>query len=61
MQFLDRWHDIHTAASADTGNVWGNAATTDIATVAVDAQYRQNKTFDCYKTKHGCNGIANDR
>lgn len=44
----------------DADNVWGNSATSDTVTVAVDAQYGQNKTFDYYKTKHGRNGIAND-
>ena len=109
LQLLDRWDDIHTAASAGTGktllssnvalttdsqtggfalrdptrgshyvsnmknrsngsgtlftdtdNTWGNNATSDSATVAADAQYGQNKTFDYYKTTFGRNGIAND-
>jgi zinc metalloprotease ZmpA len=44
----------------DTNNVWGNGATTDAATAAVDAVYGQNKTWDYYKTVLGRNGIAND-
>ncbi|MDE2046925.1 MAG: M4 family metallopeptidase [Betaproteobacteria bacterium] len=44
----------------DADNVWGNFATSDTATAAVDATYGQNKTWDYYKAVHGRNGIAND-
>ncbi len=110
LQLLDKWDDVHTAATqgtgkaltegtvtlttdsqstggyamrdpsrgshyvtnmknrtsgngtlfTDTDNVWGNFSTTDVATVAVDAQYGQNKTWDYFKNVHGRNGIAND-
>ncbi|MEJ6005010.1 M4 family metallopeptidase [Paucibacter sp. AS339] len=44
----------------DTDNSWGNNATSDLATVAVDAQYGTAMTWDYYKNVHGRNGIAND-
>lgn len=44
----------------DLDNIWGNGATTDTATAAVDAVAGQNLTWDYYKRVHGRNGIAND-
>ncbi len=44
----------------DADNVWGNYATSDRATVGVDATFGQNLTWDYYKLKFGRNGIAND-
>jgi Zn-dependent metalloprotease len=109
LQLLDRWDDVHTAASNGTGNtllsgnvalvtdsisggyalrdpsrgshyvtnmsnktsgngtiytdadnIWGNNSTSSGVTIAADAQYGQNKTFDYYKSQHARNGIAND-
>jgi len=47
---------IYTA----TDNVWGNNAESDGQTVAADAAYGQNMTWDYYKNVHGRNGIADD-
>lgn len=47
-------------AFTDTDNVWGNGALTDRATVAVDAHYGIQATWDYYKNVHGRNGIKND-
>ncbi|PBC71230.1 Zn-dependent metalloprotease [Streptomyces sp. TLI_235] len=44
----------------DTDNVWGNNALTDRATVAVDAHYGIQATWDFYKNVLGRNGIKND-
>lgn len=44
----------------DTDNVWGNNATTDRATVAVDIAYGVAMTWDYYKNTHGRNGIFNN-
>ncbi len=44
----------------DTNNVWGNNAESDGQTVAADAAYGQNMTWDYYKNVHGRNGIADD-
>ncbi|MDM0009607.1 M4 family metallopeptidase [Variovorax sp. J22G73] len=41
-------------------NKWGNGATTDRKTVAVDINYGLAKTWDYYKDTHGRNGIFND-
>jgi zinc metalloprotease ZmpA len=49
-----------TTVFTDADNIWGNFATTDTATAAVDATYGQNVTWDYYKNVHGRNGIAND-
>ncbi len=43
----------------DTDNVWGNNATSDLATTAVDAQFGVATTWDFYKNSLGRNGIAN--
>lgn len=54
----------HTTSSettyVDTNNVWGNNAESDGQTVAADAAYGQNMTWDYYLNVHGRNGIAND-
>ncbi|QWP76302.1 M4 family metallopeptidase [Lysobacter sp. K5869] len=47
-------------AFSDTDNVWGNSATTDRASAAVDAHYGVAATWDYYKIVHGRNGIKND-
>jgi len=44
----------------DADDVWGNGTLTDRASVAVDAQYGEAKTWDYYKNVHGRNGIAGD-
>ncbi|KQV12404.1 MULTISPECIES: M4 family metallopeptidase [unclassified Kitasatospora] len=47
-------------AFADADNVWGNGALTDRATVAVDAHYGIQATWDFYKNVLGRNGIKNN-
>ncbi|MBN7136680.1 hypothetical protein A7A76_18170 [Lysobacter enzymogenes] len=44
----------------DADNVWGNNATSDKATAAVEAYYGIGATWDYYKAVHGRNGIKND-
>ncbi|MFC9287537.1 M4 family metallopeptidase [Streptomyces sp. NPDC057052] len=44
----------------DADNHWGTGATADRATVAADAQYGTDVTWDYYKNVHGRNGIGND-
>jgi len=44
----------------DADNAWGSGATTDPATVAVDAQYGAAVTWDYFRNVHGRNGIADD-
>ncbi|MGW1617060.1 M4 family metallopeptidase [Streptomyces sp. NPDC002285] len=44
----------------DADNVWGTGATTSRETVAVDAHYGIQATWDYYKNVHGRNGIRND-
>ncbi|MEU2629476.1 M4 family metallopeptidase [Kitasatospora sp. NPDC007106] len=44
----------------DADNVWGNNALTDRATVAVDAHYGIQATWDFYKNVLNRNGIKND-
>jgi Zn-dependent metalloprotease len=44
----------------DADNTWGNFATSDLATIAADAQYGTAMTWDYYKLVHGRNGIANN-
>ncbi|MFF3983804.1 M4 family metallopeptidase [Streptomyces sp. NPDC001797] len=44
----------------DADNHWGTGATSDRSSVAVDAQYGTNETWDYYKNVHGRNGIAGD-
>lgn len=41
-------------------NVWGDSTTSDRATVAADALYGQNMTWDYYKEMFGRDGIADD-
>lgn len=43
-----------------TTDKWGNGATSDRATVAVDAQYGITKTLDFYKKAFGRKGIKNN-
>ncbi|HJV67823.1 M4 family metallopeptidase [Ideonella sp.] len=54
----------HTTSAEYTykakNNVWGNNAETDNETVAADAAYGQNMTWDYYLNIHGRNGIADD-
>ncbi|GAA2270560.1 M4 family metallopeptidase [Streptomyces hawaiiensis] len=44
----------------DADNQWGTGATADRSTVAVDAQYGTDVTWDYYKKVHGRDGIAGD-
>ncbi|KOG40861.1 M4 family metallopeptidase [Streptomyces resistomycificus] len=44
----------------DGDNHWGTGTAADRATVAVDAQYGTDVTWDYYKNVHGRNGIADD-
>lgn len=44
----------------DSDNIWGTGSTSSGVTVAVDAVYGQNKTWDYYKNVLGRSGIAND-
>ncbi|MFJ3664943.1 M4 family metallopeptidase [Streptomyces sp. NPDC090106] len=44
----------------DADNHWGTGATSDRATVAVDAQYGTDVTWDYYKNVHSRNGIGGD-
>ncbi|MEU1912603.1 M4 family metallopeptidase [Streptomyces massasporeus] len=44
----------------DADNQWGTGATADRSTVAVDAQYGTDVTWDYYKKVHGRSGIAGD-
>ncbi|GAB2843029.1 M4 family metallopeptidase [Streptomyces deserti] len=44
----------------DADNHWGTGTTTDRATVAVDAQYGTDVTWDYFKDVHGRHGIAGD-
>ncbi|MDX3517810.1 M4 family metallopeptidase [Streptomyces scabiei] len=49
-----------TTPFADDDNHWGTGTTADRSTVAVDAQYGSDMTWDYYKDVHGRNGIADD-
>ncbi|MET9915238.1 M4 family metallopeptidase [Streptomyces sp. NPDC006476] len=44
----------------DDDNHWGTGTAADRSTVAVDAQYGSDMTWDYYKDVHGRNGIGND-
>jgi len=44
----------------DADNVWGNFAATDRASVAADAHYGIETTWDYYLNIHGRHGVAND-
>ncbi|MCL6734220.1 M4 family metallopeptidase [Streptomyces neyagawaensis] len=44
----------------DDDNHWGTGTTADRSTVAVDAQYGSDMTWDYYKDVHGRNGIGDD-
>ncbi|MEW2116857.1 M4 family metallopeptidase [Streptomyces sp. NPDC005474] len=44
----------------DDDNHWGTGTTADRSTVAVDAQYGSDMTWDYFKDVHGRNGIADD-
>ncbi|MGW6911925.1 M4 family metallopeptidase [Streptomyces sp. NPDC054940] len=44
----------------DTDNHWGTGSTADRSTVAVDAQYGTDVTWDYYEDVHGRKGIAGD-
>ncbi|MFJ7047472.1 M4 family metallopeptidase [Streptomyces sp. NPDC101112] len=44
----------------DDDNDWGTGTTADRSTVAVDAQYGSDTTWDYFKEVHGRNGIGND-
>ena len=44
----------------DADNQWGTGAAADRSTVAVDAQYGTDVTWDYYKKVHGRDGIAGD-
>ncbi|OUC91292.1 M4 family metallopeptidase [Streptomyces swartbergensis] len=45
---------------SDADNHWATGADSDRATVAVDAQYGTDVTWDYFKNLHGRNGIAGD-
>lgn len=47
-------------AFTDADNHWGTGAVSDRATVAVDAQYGTDVTWDYYEDVHGRRGIAGD-
>lgn len=49
-----------TPVLTDADNHWGTGATSDRATVAVDAQYGTDVTWDYYEDVHGRRGIAGD-
>jgi len=62
-------HYVTDMQDADTGNgvlftdadnVWGNSTTSDRATVAVDAEYAQSKTWDWFYNEYGRDGIFGD-
>ncbi|HTA64934.1 MAG TPA: M4 family metallopeptidase, partial [Xanthomonadaceae bacterium] len=44
----------------DADNVWGNYSTSDRASVAGDAHYGIEQTWDYYLNVHGRKGVAND-
>jgi Zn-dependent metalloprotease len=44
----------------DADNRWGNGATSDRASIGVDAQYGTNATWDFYKSTFGRTGIRGD-
>jgi Zn-dependent metalloprotease len=44
----------------DKDNKWGTGGRLDRQTVAVDAQYGSNTTWDYFKNVHGRSGVAND-
>jgi len=48
------------AVMTDADNHWGSGTTSDRATVAVDAQYGTNETWDFYKNVFGRVGIGGD-
>ncbi|MCX5233543.1 M4 family metallopeptidase [Streptomyces sp. NBC_00233] len=48
------------SAFTDADNVWGTGALNSRDTVAVDAHYGIQATWDYYKNVHGRNGIRND-
>ncbi|WP_159771892.1 M4 family metallopeptidase [Streptomyces sp. HM190] len=52
--------DAALALFTDDDNHWGSDTTADRSTVAVDAQYGSDMTWDYYKDVHGRNGIGND-
>ncbi|REF00776.1 M4 family metallopeptidase [Thermomonospora umbrina] len=53
------WRAPSTALT-DADNAWGDGTAGDRATVAVDAQYGTNMTWDFFKNTFGRNGIGND-
>ncbi|MCS0605346.1 M4 family metallopeptidase [Streptomyces sp. LP11] len=57
-QQTENFDDGYLAASTSTA--FGNGATSDRNTAAVDAMYGITNTFDFYKSTFGRNGIAND-
>ncbi|MET8331003.1 M4 family metallopeptidase [Streptomyces sp. NPDC005181] len=54
------WSRAPAVLFTDADNHWGNGATSDRASAAVDAQYGTDTTWDYYKNVHGRNGIAGD-
>jgi len=48
------------AVFTDADDHWGDGTTGDRSTVAVDAQYGTDVTWDYYRDVHGRNGIAGD-
>jgi Zn-dependent metalloprotease len=50
----------NNAVFSATGTAYGNGASSDRASAAVDAHYGAATTWDYFKTVHGRNGIANN-
>ncbi|MGW3773040.1 M4 family metallopeptidase [Actinomadura verrucosospora] len=54
------FHRAPATLFTDADNHWGSGTTSDRATVAVDAQFGTNETWDFYKNVFGRTGIAGD-
>ncbi|NEA24522.1 M4 family metallopeptidase [Actinomadura bangladeshensis] len=54
------FHRAPAALFTDADNHWGSGTTSDRATVAVDAQFGTDMTWDFYKNVFGRTGIAGD-
>jgi Zn-dependent metalloprotease len=50
----------HTKLFTNTGNDWGDGTIGNRQTVAVDAQYGSDKTWDYYRTVFGRKGVSDD-
>lgn len=56
----NKWSTTGAKIFTDADNRWGDGTLADRATVAVDAQYGTDATWDYYLKVHGRNGIGND-